>query len=370
MLLAAMEVKAAFGEVVPCMAMVMLEACTIFLTIMASTAMAKFGTNPLVFVVYTNALASIILVPYSIIYHRRDKVQEKLFTFPLLLRLFFLGLIGVTISQNLAFVGLSYSSPIAACGTANIVPALSFILAIILRRTKIDWKSGGSQARMVGALICTVGTISLLFYRGPVVKNYSPTFLHLSTTQFVFSSKDQQNWVLGCLFFIAASLSLSIWNIIQVGTIKIYPQVMKIMCVYSLFGTVQSGALSLFIVRDPNAWRLDLNFQLIVIVLTAIFGSIIRSSVQLWCMRMKGPSFPLIFKPVGIVVASSCGCLFFADTFHYGSMFSAFICGMGYYTTIWGQFKDEETQQIKGSSVSLPDEKVPLLRPSQDDLPV
>nr|GMD97032.1 WAT1-related protein At1g70260-like [Ipomoea batatas] len=200
-------------------------------------------------------------------------------------------------------------------------------------------------------MICTVGTISLLFYRGPVVKNYSPTFLHLSTTQFVFSSKDQQNWVLGCLFFIAASLSLSIWNIIQVGTIKIYPQVMKIMCVYSLFGTVQSGALSLFIVRDPNAWRLDLNFQLIVIVLT-------------------GPSFPLIFKPVGIVVASSCGCLFFADTFHYGSMFSAFICGMGYYTTIWGQFKDEETQQIKGSSVSLPDEKVPLLRPSQDDSPV
>nr|GMC88034.1 WAT1-related protein At1g70260-like [Ipomoea batatas] len=246
MLLAAMEVKAAFGEVVPCMAMVMLEACTIFLTIMASTAMAKFGTNPLVFVVYTNALASIFLVPYSIIYHRRDKVQEKLFTFPLLLRLFFLGLIG-----------------------------------------------------------------------GPVVKNYSPTFLHLSTTQFVFSSKDQQNWVLGCLFFIAASLSLSIWNIIQ-----------------------------------------------------AIFGSIIRSSVQLWCMRMKGPSFPLIFKPVGIVVAISCGCLFFADTFHYGSMFSAFICGMGYYTTIWGQFKDEETQQIKGSSVSLPDEKVPLLRPSQDDSPV
>nr|GMD97033.1 WAT1-related protein At1g70260-like [Ipomoea batatas] len=132
-MLAAMEVKAAFGEVVPCMAMVMLEACTIFLTIMASTAMAKFGTNPLVFVVYTNALASIFLVPYSIIYHRRDKVQEKLFTFPLLLRLFFLGLIGVTISQNLALVGLSYSSPIAACGTANIVPALSFILAIILR---------------------------------------------------------------------------------------------------------------------------------------------------------------------------------------------------------------------------------------------
>lgn len=51
-------------------------------------------------------------------------------------------------------------------------------------------------------------------------------------------------------------------------------------------------------------------------------------------------------------------------------MFSAFICGMGYYTTIWGQFKDEETQQMKGNSVSSPDDvKAPFLQ-KQDDSPV
>lgn len=39
----------------------------------------------------------------------------------------------ITIAQNLAFVGLSYSSPIVACGMANQSPAFSFILGILLR---------------------------------------------------------------------------------------------------------------------------------------------------------------------------------------------------------------------------------------------
>ena len=39
----------------------------------------------------------------------------------------------ITIAQNLAFVGLSYSSPIRACGMGNLIPTFSFLLSIILR---------------------------------------------------------------------------------------------------------------------------------------------------------------------------------------------------------------------------------------------
>lgn len=56
--------------------------------------------------------------------------------------------------------------------------------------------------------------------------------------------------------------------ILQVGTLKICTQVMKIVSFYSLFGTIQSALLAAFLERDPNAWRLDFNFELLVIVLT------------------------------------------------------------------------------------------------------
>ncbi|XP_009790538.1 WAT1-related protein At1g70260-like [Nicotiana sylvestris] len=359
-----MGVKAVVEDILPCTAMVLIEICTIFLTIMASTTMSRLGMSPFVFVVYTNALSSIILLPYSFLYHRRDKIQAPLFTFPLLLRVSLLGLVGVTIAQNLAFAGLSYSSPIVACGMANQIPAFTFILAIFLRKIKVDLKSQGSQARIIGSLISIMGALSITYYKGPVVKQYSPFFLQLARPRLlaVFTST-HENWVLGCFLFAAASFSLCIWNIIQAGTIRKHPQVMKIVFLYTLFGTIQSAILALLMEKDLRVWRLELNMELLVVVLTAIFGSLIRSSVQMWCMRLKGASFPLFFKPVGVPTASTCGCLLFAETFHYGSMFSAIICGLGYYTTLWGQLKDDETNKnIKGSTSTTSDEKVPLLQ--------
>ncbi|KAL8224590.1 hypothetical protein R6Q57_020065 [Mikania cordata] len=62
----------AAGEAVPCMLMALMEFCTIGLTILASTVLSK-GLSPLVFVVYTNALASIFLLPYNTFIITRNK---------------------------------------------------------------------------------------------------------------------------------------------------------------------------------------------------------------------------------------------------------------------------------------------------------
>ena len=59
------------GEVVPFMVMVAMEGCTIGLTILAKTAITN-GMSPLVFVVYTNALASLLLLPFSFIFRCWD----------------------------------------------------------------------------------------------------------------------------------------------------------------------------------------------------------------------------------------------------------------------------------------------------------
>ncbi|KAL3636328.1 hypothetical protein CASFOL_020875 [Castilleja foliolosa] len=351
--------KVVLGEVLPCAAMVTVEGCVIGLTIMANTAMAR-GMSPFVFVVYTNALGSIILIPFSFFYHRADRSEGPLLTLPFLVRVFLLGLIGVTIAQNLAFVGLSYSSPIVACGMANQLPALTFFLGIILRTTRFDWKSSSSRARLFGTFISFVGAISLTLYKGPTIRSPSSPSLSLQAGParlLVFTSTREENWILGCILFAASSLTLAIWNIVQVGTFKICPQVMKVVSFYSLFGTIQTAALAVFLERDISAWRLDLNFELLIIVLMAIFSSMVRSSVQIWCTKLKGPYFVPMFKPFGIPYASTFGCLFFPDTFHFGSMMGAFVCGVGYCTVLWGQIKDEEIQKLDHSD----DQKVPLL---------
>lgn len=349
------------GEGLSCFLMVLMEGCTIGLTIMASTIMSR-GMSPYVFVVYTNALSSFFLLPHLFTFFTSQRDSWQSIT-SLLTRCFFLGLIGVTIAQNLAYVGLSYSSPILACGMGNLIPSISFIISVISRKAKIDWRSSSFQAKVAGTVISIMGAVSITLYTGPVIK-YSPSRqlqLHLSRKLFLFSSS-HENWILGAILLAAASFTISIWNIIQVKTLEAYPEAMTIVSFYILFGTIMSAVLSLFLEGNSSAWILKPNMELLVIVLTAVFSSIIRSRVQKWCMRSKGPFYVPMFKPMGIPIATMCGCLFFAYTFHYGSIMGAFVVGLGTYMVMWGQITEDDVYKTNDNGLRVPDEKIPLLQ--------
>ncbi|KAF4396802.1 hypothetical protein F8388_004770 [Cannabis sativa] len=157
-------------ECIPFGAMVTMEGCTIILTIWAKTVITN-GMSPFVFVVYTHALSSIFLLPFSFFYHRNDKTDEEpIFNLNFFLRIFLLGLTGITIPQNLAFLGLSYSSPIVVCAMGLTFPSLSFLLSILLRTTKVDWRSRSFQTKAgtgkqypqvmkVASFYSTIGTL-------------------------------------------------------------------------------------------------------------------------------------------------------------------------------------------------------------------
>lgn len=354
-----MRVGSKLGEGAPFTVMVIMEGCTIALTIMAKTVMSR-GMSPFVFVVYTNALGTLILLPYSFLYHR-ERAEQPLFTLPVVLRFFFLGLTGIALSQNLAFVGLSYSSPIVVCAMGLLIPAFSFILSVVLRRSKVEWRCSSFQFKVIGTLVSIMGAISVVIYKGPFIRpSSSSQKLQLSEHQLLVFYSSPDNWILGCMLLAASFFCVSLWNIIQVGTIKLYPQVMKIASFYSLAGTIQCAIFSLIVERDLNAWKLRLNMELLLIVITAIFGSVVRSSVQISCTRMKGPFYVPWFQPFRIFWATFFGVGFFVNGLHYGSVIGAVISGVGYYTVSWGQMRGDEKQEesVRYSS----DEKKPLLQ--------
>uniref|UniRef100_A0A7N0V8Q3 WAT1-related protein n=1 Tax=Kalanchoe fedtschenkoi TaxID=63787 RepID=A0A7N0V8Q3_KALFE len=137
-------------EAVPFAVMVSMEGLTIALTVLAKTVMTK-GMSPFVFVFYSTALSSILLLPHSFaIFQNEHRAQQPVFTPSLLLRFFLLGLTGIAIPQNLAFTGLRYSSPFVVCAMGLLIPSFSFILALLLRITKVKWDKSYSRAKIIG----------------------------------------------------------------------------------------------------------------------------------------------------------------------------------------------------------------------------
>ncbi|RVW47242.1 WAT1-related protein [Vitis vinifera] len=356
-----MEVRMRLWEVIPFSVMVLMEGCTVGLTIMTKTVMAK-GMSQFVFVVYSNALSSIILLPYSLIFRR---TQQSFFTFPLLTRFFFLGLTGITIAQIFAFTGLSYSSPILACGMGNLIPAFSFVLAIILRTTKLDWRVTSGQAKIIGTFISISGGTLMILYKGPLVRKtaFSAPFHHLELIprHFIFSSTPEY-WALGGILLAVASLSASVWGIIQVGTVKQYPEPITIAALYTSMGTIQSAIVAFVAERNLSAWKLELNMELLLIFLSTFgalignFGSAIRCSVHIWCMHNKGPFYVPMFKPFGIIIASIASVIFFGDSLHYGRFPVRSHDNCGKFCI------EKDDMKAGGEGIDSSEQKVPLLQ--------
>ncbi|KAH7570244.1 hypothetical protein JRO89_XS05G0075300 [Xanthoceras sorbifolium] len=226
-----------------------------------------------------------------------------------------------------------------------------------------------------------MGAVTVEIFKGPFIREASYSQLQAQKPPlFVFYST-QDRWVLGGILLAASSLSVCVWNNIQLGTMRQYPQVMKVVSSYSLAGTLQCAMIGLIVERDLKAWKLKLNMDLLLIVVTAIFGSIIRTSVHVVCSRMKGPFYVAMFKPFGIVFATIFGVSFFTNALHYGRtanftyvkedhseqevlidpyVIGAIVTGMGYYTVMWGQITEQDELR-KGKNIES-DEKVPLLQ--------
>ncbi|KAA8529536.1 hypothetical protein F0562_033665 [Nyssa sinensis] len=122
-----------------------------------------------------------------------------------------------------------------------------------------------------------------------------------------------------------------------------------------------SAIVSVIAERNPNAWKLRPGLELVAIGYSAILGSF-RSIFHLLALRHNGPMFVTMFKPLRIVIAVIMGIIFLGDTLHLGSVIGAVIVTLGFYSVMWGKFKEKKIvgdSEICGFDSSS--NKVPLL---------
>ncbi|XP_039170802.1 WAT1-related protein At3g28100-like isoform X2 [Eucalyptus grandis] len=135
------------------------------------------GLNKYTLAFYCNALSSLVLLPCPFIISRKSGSRPPL-TFCVLRKIFLLALVG-SASQICGYAGIDYSSPVLGTAMMNLIPAFTFILAVISRMEKVNWKSSSSQAKLVGTVASILGALVITVYKGPTVLR-SPSLPSLS----------------------------------------------------------------------------------------------------------------------------------------------------------------------------------------------
>ncbi|KAF3783067.1 WAT1-related protein [Nymphaea thermarum] len=294
------------------------------------------GMNHYVLVVYRHAFATAAMAPFAFFVERN--VRPKM-TFRNFMLIFVLGALGPVIDQNLYYAGLKFTSPTFSCAMSNILPTLTFIMAILCRMEKVHLKKVRSQAKIVGTLVTVAGAMLMTLYKGPVVEMVWNKHAHAKTAE-VASAAAAKDWFKGSVFLIIACLAWAAFFILQAIAMKTYTAQLSLTTLICLMGTLQSMAVTFVAEHSPSVWKIGFDMNLLAAAYAGIISSGVAYYVQGLVMERKGPVFATAFSPLMMIIVAIMGSFILHEVIYLGGIIGAILIVAGLYLVLWGKHKD------------------------------
>ncbi|XP_074572412.1 protein WALLS ARE THIN 1-like [Curcuma longa] len=296
-----------------------------------SRAALNMGISKLVFPVYRNVIAFVLLLPFAYFLEKKDRPQM---TISLLIQFFLLALCGMTANQGFYLLGLDNTSPTFASAIQNSVPAITFAMAAALRIEKVQLNRRDGIAKLAGTLACVGGATVITLYKGPSVLGPS------TTVKAEPAVTEGKNWTLGCVYLVGHCLSWSGWLVLQKPVLKKYPARLSVTSYTCFFGVIQFLTIAAFVERDADAWAFHSGGELFAILYAGFIASGIAFAVQIWCIDKGGPVFVAVYQPVQTLVVAIMASITLGEQFYLGGIIGAVFIIAGLYLVLWGKSQE------------------------------
>ncbi|KAM3732400.1 hypothetical protein ACB098_11G057800 [Castanea mollissima] len=315
------------------------------------------GMSRYVLVAYGHAIGTIATARLAFLFERingkkdsQNGKNDSKISFPLVRNLFFLGLLGAVLGRTLFYAGLEQTSPAFASALGNLIPSITFILAVLFRMEKLEISKRGSQAKILGTVFAFSGAALMTLYKGITVISLHTQHSHQPVTQSKgFVDKDS---VKGSLMLLTSYVSLSAFYILQTITIKMYPAPIKLTSLTCLSGAILSTIMTAILDHKSSSWKLSWNISLLAPIYSGVVIFGITVYVQTLAIRLKGPVFMTAFKPLSTLIVAIMGLLILGDALYIGGVIGATLIILGLYATLWGKEKEKvenETNPVRAS---------------------
>lgn len=327
----------------PTMMMVMVQVALAGVNIFYKLA-ANDGMSMRIMVAYRFMFAAAAVVPLALYFERNSRPK---LTWMVLFEAFLCAFFGGSLAQNLYGQSIIMTSATFASATTNLIPALTFIIAVFFRLEKFELKTKAGKAKVTGTLICLGGAMLLTFYKGAEINLWSTDLglLHennrLHAGHLAASHQNSRNHILGPLLAISSSFSAALSLIFQAKMSERYPCHYSSTALICLMGSLQTVIFALCVENNRwSEWKLGWNIRLLAVSYSGTVASGIMITVTMWCVRMRGPLFVSVFSPLMLILVAIAGSLFLDEKLHLGSVLGAFVIIVGLYSVLWGKGKE------------------------------
>ncbi|TVU09606.1 hypothetical protein EJB05_43090 [Eragrostis curvula] len=285
------------------------------------------GMSPMIFVVYRQAVATIVLVPIVAVVHR------------------------ATLNLSMYYQGVHLASSSLATAMSNLIPATTFVMAASVGLERVAVRQPRSLAKIFGTIVCVGGAMIMAFLRGPKL---------LSDMNIILHSTTGSAWVMGALFLFGSSSCWALWLILQVPICKWYMDPLTLSAWMCLLSTLQTAALVPFLLPDTSAWKIPSLFELSCCIF-AVRTELARPAscaIATWdpCRRCRvrrdilpavvvhlgaGPAlYSATFSPLATVITTAFSAVILGEDLRVGSLLGAIAVVTGLYVVLWGKAGD------------------------------
>ncbi|KAK9668823.1 hypothetical protein RND81_13G089100 [Saponaria officinalis] len=275
----------------------------------------NIGVSKVVFPVYRNIIALVLLGPIAYFLER------------------------VTANQGFYILGIYYASPTFASAMQNSVPAITFVLATLLRLEDVNLLRRDGLAKVLGTVASVGGAMIITLYKGSPLLNLTdqPQGDSLGTETEYLESNKIQNWTWGCIFLLGHCFSWAGWMVYQASVLKKYPAKLSLTSYTSFFGLIQFLVIAAFAETDYRHWKIASGEELFTILYAGIVSSGIVISLQTWCIHKGGPVCVAVFQPVQTFLVAIMAAVVLGDQLYSGGIFGAILITLGLYSVLWGK---------------------------------
>lgn len=275
-----------------------------------------------------------------------------------------------SLAQNLYISGMKLTSATFASAMTNLIPAITFVLAVLFRYERLAIRTLAGQAKVTGTMLGVGGAMLLTFYKGAQVTPWPPTHINLAAQLAARHQHDDHassvvhpsapesgNRAMGSLLCTGSCFFYALWLILQARLSREYPfhySTTALMCAMS---ALQSAAFALCFDRDLPQWRLSSGVRLLAVLYTGVLASGVMLVVLSWCVKRRGPLFASVFNPMMLVVVAVLSSLLLGEELHLGSVLGAVLIVMGLYAVLWGKGREaaeNEPAKARAAGTELP----------------
>ncbi|XP_041025932.1 WAT1-related protein At2g37460-like isoform X2 [Juglans microcarpa x Juglans regia] len=254
---------------------------------------------------------------------------------------------------------MKYTTATFAAAMTNILPALTFIMACILRLEVLRFKSIRSQAKVVGTIATVAGAMVMTLVKGPIIELMWTK--GKSGQQQQSGGTNLQHSIKGSIMITIGCCSWACFMVLQAITLKAYPAELSLTAWICLLGSLEGTVVALVMEKGNTAtWSINWNVKLLAALYSGVICSGLTYYIQGVIMKDRGPVFVTAFSPLCMVIVAVMGSFVLAEQMYLGRILGAIIIVVGLYLVVWGKSKDYKLSSTPSSKeqTAVPEKKI------------